>query len=158
MVLLAGRQPLLNGQLVIPDAMEESPRYAPPVPHWRRITKEDVTLPSGVDLSEGTKLVVALGSANRDESRFEDGETFDIHRPNAKEHVAFGHGRHLCIGAPLARLEMRIALEELTRRLPHVEFVEGQPQEMSPNTSHRGPEHVLVRWDPAKNPVPEDRP
>ena len=143
---------------LIPNAVEESLRDAPPVPHWRRVAKDDVTLPSGVDLSEGTKLLVALGSANRDESRFENGEVFDIHRPNAKEHAAFGYGRHLCIGAPLARLEMRIALEELTRRLPHVEFVEGQPLEMSPNTSHRGPERVLVRWDPSKNPIPEDRP
>ncbi len=142
---------------LIPNAVEESLRYAPPVPHWRRLAKEPATL-SGVEVPEGTKLLVALGSANRDESRFENSETFDIRRPNAKEHVAFGHGRHLCVGAPLARLEMNIALEELTRRLPHIEFVEGQLLEMSPNTSHCGPEHVLVSWDPAKNPVPEDRP
>ncbi len=66
----------------------------------------------------------------------------------------------MCLGAPLARLEMRIILEELTRRLPHIRLVEGQEFQYSPpNTSFRGPPaHVLVEWDPEANPVPTDRP
>ncbi len=138
------------------NAVEESLRYYSSVPQWRRITKKPVTL-GGVDLPAGAKLLVALGSANHDDAKFPDGERFDIRRSNADEHMAFGWGRHICIGEGLARLEMKIALEELARRLPHVELVPDQKWIFSPNTSHRGPEHVLVTWDPTKNPLPEDR-
>jgi cytochrome P450 len=59
-----------------------------------------------------------LGSANRDESVFDEPDVFDIHRPNAREHLAFGFGIHYCLGAALARMEGRIALEELLNRFP----------------------------------------
>lgn len=142
---------------LIPNAVEESLRFAGSVPQWRRMTNKDVEL-SGVKIPAGSQLLVALGSASRDESRYGNGDDFDIHRENARNHVGFGHGPHLCLGAPLARQEMRIALEETTRRLPHMELDADQEFPYSPNTSHRGPEHVFVRWDPAKNPLPEDRP
>jgi len=142
---------------LIPNAVEESLRYYSSVPQWRRITTKPVTL-GGVGLPAGAKLLVALGSANHDEAQFPDGDRFDIRRPNADEHMAFGWGRHLCLGEGIARLELRIALEELSRRLPHVELVPGQTWEFSPNTSHRGPEHIFVTWDPAKNPLLQDRP
>lgn len=142
---------------LVANAVEESLRYYSSVPQWRRITRKAVTL-GGVDLPAGARLLVALGSANHDHAKFADGDRFDIRRPNADEHMAFGWGRHLCIGEGLARLEMRIALEELSRRLPHIELVPGQKWVFSPNTSHRGPEHVLVRWDPARNPLAADRP
>lgn len=67
-------------------------------------------------------------------------------------------GRHRCLGEGIARQELQIALRELTRRLPHLELVADQPWVYSPNTSHRGIEHVLVTWDPARNPVAADRP
>lgn len=142
---------------LIPNAVEGSLRFAGSVPHWRRVTTEEVDL-GGVKIPAGSQLLVALGSASRDDSRFENGDELDIHRKNAKEHVGFGHGPHLCLGAPLARQEMRIALEETARRVPHMELVEGQEFPYSPNTSHRGPKHVFVTWDPSENPVPEDRP
>jgi cytochrome P450 len=142
---------------LVNNAVEESLRYYSSVPQWRRITRKPVTL-GGVDLPAGAKLLVALGSANHDHAKFPDGDRFDIRRANSDEHLAFGWGRHLCIGEGLARLEMRIALEELSRRLPHIELVPGQKWIFSPNTSHRGPEHVLVTWNPAENPLPEDRP
>jgi cytochrome P450 len=142
---------------LVPNAVEESLRFYSSVPQWRRITTKPVTI-GGVDLPTGAKLLIALGSANHDEAKFPNGDTFDIHRSNANEHMAFGWGRHLCLGEGLARLEMRVALEELARRLPHVELVAGQKWEFSSNTSHRGPEHVLVMWDPTQNPVVEDRP
>jgi cytochrome P450 len=142
---------------LIPNTVEESLRYYSSVPQWRRITTKPVSI-AGADIPAGARLLIALGSANHDHEKFTDGDTFDIHRPNANEHLAFGWGRHLCLGEGLARLEMRIALEELARRLPHIYLVEGQAWEFSPNISHRGPEHVRVMWDPTQNPIPEDRP
>jgi len=112
----------------------------------------------GVDLPAESRLLLALASGNRDAERFADGETFDIRRENADEHLAFGWGRHHCIGDGLARMEMRVALEELSRRLPHMQFVAGQRWEFSPNASFRGPEHVFVIWDPSHNPFATDRP
>jgi hypothetical protein len=72
-------------------------------------------------------------SANRDSETFADGDQFDIRRPNASQHLAFGWGRHHCIGSDLARLEMRVVLEELTNRLPQLCLVENQQWEFSPN-------------------------
>jgi cytochrome P450 len=142
---------------LIDNAVEECLRFAPSVPAWRRITRAPVTL-SGVEIPAGAKLLVAIGSANRDESRFENGESFDIHRSNAREHMAFGYGRHLCLGEALARIEMRAIIGELARRLPHLELVPDQTYSYSPNTSHRGPIHVQVCWDAAANPEAGARP
>jgi cytochrome P450 len=136
---------------LIPNAVEEILRYDSSVPTWRRVTTRATTL-GGVELPEGAKLLIGLGSANRDDRHFPDGERFDVRRDNAKDQLAFSWGRHTCLGARLARMEMRVFLERITKRLPHVELVE-QEFTYSPNTSHRGPEHVLVRWDPARNPV-----
>ena len=130
---------------LLDNAVEECLRYAPSVPAWRRVLREPVRL-GGVDLPAGAKLLVALGSANRDGDHFQDGERFDIRRENARDHVAFGYGRHHCLGADLSRIELRVILEELSRTLPGMQLVPGQTYPYSPNTSHRGPEHVLVRW------------
>jgi cytochrome P450 len=142
---------------LIPNAVEEILRYDTSVPTWRRVTTRATTL-GDVDLPEGANLLVALGSANRDDARFRDGDTFDIRRENASDQIAFSWGRHTCLGARLARMEMRVVLEHVTRRLPHMQLVLDQEWTYSPNTSHRGPEQVLVTWDPAQNPRPEDRP
>jgi cytochrome P450 len=136
---------------LIPNAVEEILRFDSSVPTWRRVTTRAATL-GGVELPEGAKLLVGLGSANHDDAHFPDGETFDVRRANAKDQLAFSWGRHTCLGARLARMEMRVFLERITKRLPHLQLVEGQQYVYSPNTSHRGPEHVLVRWDPALNP------
>jgi cytochrome P450 len=141
---------------LIPNAVEEVLRFDSSVPTWRRVASKAVTI-RGVDIPEGARLLVGLGSANHDEERFPDGDRFDIRRENANEHMAFGWGRHTCLGARLARMEMRVVLEEATRRLPHLQLPD-QEWHYSPNTSHRGPERVLVTWDPSENPVPEDRP
>jgi cytochrome P450 len=141
---------------LIPNAVEEILRYDSSVPTWRRVTTRAATL-GGVEVPAGAKLLVGLGSANHDDSHFPDGERFDVRRENASDQLAFSWGRHTCLGARLARMEMRVFLERITARLPHLELVE-QEFAYSPNTSHRGPEHVLVRWDPARNPLPEDRP
>jgi cytochrome P450 len=142
---------------LIPNAVEEILRFDSSVPTWRRVTTRATTL-GGVELPQGAKLLVGLGSANHDDSHFRDGERFDVRRENAKDQLAFSWGRHTCLGARLARMEMRVFLEQITKRLPHMELVPGQTFAYSPNTSHRGPEHVLVRWDPALNPLETDRP
>jgi cytochrome P450 len=137
---------------LIPNAVEEILRFDSSVPTWRRVTTKATTL-GGVELPEGANLLIGLGSANHDEGHFRDGERFDVRRDNASDQIAFSWGRHTCLGARLARMEMRVFLERITKRLPHLELVEGQEYVYSPNTSHRGPEHVLVRWDPALNPA-----
>jgi cytochrome P450 len=75
-----------------------------------------------IDLPAGAKLLLAIASADRHDEVSVDGEKFDI-GPNASEHMSFGWGRHLCLGEALARLEMRIALEEFSRRLTHLYLV-----------------------------------
>ena len=142
---------------LIPRAVEEILRYCSSVIAWRRRALEPTEV-GGVEIPEGANVLLVTGSGNHDDDVFPDGGSFDIERPNANRHLAFGFGNHTCLGAPLARLEMKIILEELVRRLPHLRLVDGQRFEYSPNTSFRGPDHVLVEWDPSRNPVPADRP
>jgi cytochrome P450 len=78
----------------------------------------------GERMPEGAKVLVLLGSANRDERVWERPDEFDIDRASAVQHVGFGHGIHVCLGAALARLEMRVSLEEILRRMPDYEIDE----------------------------------
>ncbi len=133
---------------LIPNTVEEILRCCPPIFTWRRITTRPTTL-GGVDLPEGGPLLLVLGSANRDEHCFRDGEAFDIQRENAKDHLTFGHGVKFCLGAPLARLEGRIALEELSRRFPSLRLAPNQTINYLPNMMSRGPLQVRVEWDVA---------
>lgn len=142
---------------LVPNAVEEILRYSSSVIAWRREVVRDVVI-GGVAIPAGSKVLAVTGSANHDESVFDSPETFDITRRNARKHFAFGVGRHLCLGAPLARVEMQIFLEELSRRLPHMRLVADQTFSYSPNTSFRGPDHLLVEWDPQANPIERDRP
>ncbi len=148
---------LCRNAALVPNAVEEILRYDTSVIAWRRRAKKTVRI-GDVEVPEGAKLLIVSGSANRDDAMFPSGETFDIRRHGANRHLSFGSGAHMCMGAPLARMEMQIILEELTRRLPHLLLVPGQNWSYSPNTSFRGPEHILVTWEPGKNPLPEDRP
>ncbi|MEM1138606.1 MAG: cytochrome P450, partial [Pseudomonadota bacterium] len=96
--------------------------------------------------------------ANRDVSVFPDGEQMDVGRDNARRSLSFGFGSHMCLGAPIARMELAALLQEFSSRLPHMRLA---PQEISYspiNVSFRGPERLQVVWDPAANPRPEDRP
>lgn len=101
---------------LIPGAVEEVIRYATPVLHMRRTTTQDTVL-DGVALAEGDKVVIWYASANFDERIFPDPLTFDVERPIKPKMVSFGaQGPHHCLGAPLARLEIRILLEEIVAR------------------------------------------
>ena len=101
--------------VLLPDALEEVLRYRSPVKLMHRVLVKDTTL-GDKELREGQMVTAWIGSANHDETQFPDAETFDFQRtPN--RHLAFGYGIHFCIGAPLARLEARIALEVILERL-----------------------------------------
>lgn len=141
----------------IATAIDELLRVGPSVVAWRRKALVDVEL-SGVTIPAGSNIIIYSGAANRDPEVFEDPQSIDLDRDNANKMLTFGFGPHLCLGQPLAKLEMRVMLEELIRRLPHIDLV---PQKFtySPlNLNGRGPDHILVKWDPAKNPIAADRP
>jgi cytochrome P450 len=99
----------------------------------------------GVHVPRGSKLSVGLASANRDPQRFENPDAFDISRPDAHRNIAFGKGIHVCIGAPLARLEAQIAFETLFRRFPKLRLaVSADELRLGMGTSMRGFTHIPV--------------
>ena len=110
------RQEMVEDRSLIPSAIEELLRYEPPGPHVARYVTEDVEF-HGQTVPAGSALLLMLASANRDERQFDDPDSFDIHR-KAGGHLTFGRGAHFCLGAPLARLEGRIALDEVLSRFP----------------------------------------
>ncbi|WP_238366993.1 cytochrome P450/oxidoreductase [Mesobacterium pallidum] len=143
---------------LIPNAVEECLRHAGSVVAWRR----QVTTPArlgGVDLPEGAKLLIVTASANHDPRHFEEPDRFDIMRENTTDHLTFGYGSHQCMGKNIGRMEMRIFLEEMSRRIPGLRLSE-QDFSYLPNTSFRGPEAVHVDWDvsalPAQVGAPRD--
>ncbi|MFM0138030.1 cytochrome P450/oxidoreductase [Caballeronia grimmiae] len=135
---------------LIPNAVEECLRHNGSVAAWRRLATKDVTI-GGIDIPAGAKLLMVTSSANHDQHRFADADLFDIRRENASDQLTFGYGAHQCMGKNLARMEMQVFLDELTRRLPHMRLAE-QRFTYVPNTSFRGPEHLFVEWDPSMNP------
>jgi cholest-4-en-3-one 26-monooxygenase len=113
------RQLLLADPTLIPGAVEESLRMFPAFAHFRRTATVDTEL-SGQQICAGDKVVMWYVSSNRDESRYEDSDRFDVTR--STDHQAFGAGgRHFCLGAALARLELRILFEETLARFPSME-------------------------------------
>ena len=107
---------LAENPSLVPNAIEELLRYEPPGPHVARWVAEDVEF-HGQTIPAGSALLLMLASANRDERHFDDPDRFDIHRrPGGL--LTFGRGAHFCLGAPLARLEGRVALEEVLKRFP----------------------------------------
>jgi hypothetical protein len=130
---------------LIPNAVEEVLRYNTSVFYWRRRALKPAKV-GGVEIPEGGNVLLVLGSSGHDEARYADPAKFDIHRPNVKDHLGFGHGIHYCVGAPLARLEVRVILEELTRRLPNLHLVEKTVEPITPNLFGWGPKHLWVKW------------
>jgi cytochrome P450 len=115
----AQRADLVRDPARIPAAIEECLRYEPPSPVQARWVTTDV-VHHGRTVPAGSVLVVLNASANRDERQFADPDRFDIHR-KAQRHLSFGYGLHFCLGAHLARLEARVALEEVLARFPEWE-------------------------------------
>jgi cytochrome P450 len=115
------KQKLLDDPSLIESAVEESLRLFPAFAHFRRTATKDVEL-NNAHIKEGEKVVMWYVSSNRDETKYEDPDRFDVERN--PDHQAFGAGgRHFCLGAALARLELKIMLEEILQRYPNMEIV-----------------------------------
>jgi cytochrome P450 len=108
------RRELAADRSLVPQAIEEVLRYEAPSPVQARTVNRDVEY-YGQTVSEGSIMVILNGSGNRDDRHFPDGDRFDIHR-TIDHHLSFGYGLHFCLGAALARLEGRVALDEVLRR------------------------------------------
>lgn len=135
---------LLTEPSRLPQAIEEVLRFRSPVQSMYRVAVADTTL-AGVPVPAGAPLVAWIGSANRDERQFPHPARFDIDRDQIR-HLAFGHGIHFCLGAPLARLEARIALEALLSRLPGLDLAPGTRLERMDSTIVYGLKALPARW------------
>ena len=128
---------------LIPSATEEILRYCPSIVSWRRLAKVDTKI-GDVDVPAGANILMIMGSGNRDDAVFPDGERFDIHRANARTHLTFGYGIHFCIGFQLAKMEFGIMLRELTKRFPDMTLTNEQQIDYLRNISFRVPLKVEV--------------
>ena len=143
----AQREKLVRDPSKIPVAVEEMLRWVSPIKNMNRTATRETTL-RGQKIREGDKLLLLYPSANRDERVFRNPDVFDVERsPN--DHVAFGgYGTHFCLGASLARLELRIMFEELLRRLPDLELESQDPLPLRPNNFITGVERMPVVFAP----------
>jgi cytochrome P450 len=141
------RERTLTGAVGWEAVVEEVLRRRPTAPHLMRIAAEDVVL-SGVQIPKGSVVVVNVTGANNDADHFLEPHTFNLQRDNVKDHLAFGKGVHVCLGAPLARLEARICMEMLHQQLPGLRVA---PQELVylPMMTVQTLDQLQVRWDVA---------
>jgi cytochrome P450 len=129
---------------LLPGAVEEMLRWWTPVMNFRRTAAEDTRL-SDVDIRAGDKVVVWFSAANRDKSVFAEPDRFDLTRtPN--DHLTFGHGPHFCLGAQLARVQMR-AMFDAVLDLPGEVELDGEPVRLRSNFQN-GIKRMPIRWDP----------
>lgn len=135
------RRTLVEDPSLIAGAIEELLRFEPPAPYVGRYVVEDAEL-GGQTVPAGSALLCLIGSANRDDRKHPDGDVFDIHR-TSRSHLTFGFGPHFCLGAALARLEGRVALEEMLARFPEWE-VDWDGAEMAATSTVRGWDRLPV--------------
>ena len=131
-------------ELLATTAVDEFIRWVSPVLNMRRTATEDHEL-RGSHVREGDQLLLLYGSANRDPRAFADPERLDVAREHNR-HVAFGFGTHFCLGAALARLEIRVMFEELLRRLPQWELVDPGGSRILPASFARSFDRVPIRY------------
>jgi cytochrome P450 len=135
---------LRSNRALVPGAIEETLRYYSPVKAMPRVTITE-TMIGDQHIDAGQVIVAWIGSANRDEAEFPDADRFDIERePN--RHIAFGRGIHFCLGAPLARLESKVALNAMLDRLPGDWQVADQPLEMVKSFIIFGTKKLPMSW------------
>jgi cytochrome P450 len=149
MIAYLARHPVQRRQIVedpelIPGAVEELLRAESPVQVVARTVVQPVTM-QGVDLKPGDAVMLVIGAANVDESVFTNPGEVDFARTDTSRHVAFNGGNHRCLGANLARLELRVGLEEFHRRIPDYRIPEGEEVHFSPGI--RQASRLPLEWD-----------
>lgn len=130
---------------LMPNAVEEMLRTESPTAGLWRVVKRDTEL-GGVSLKAGTMLMLRFAAANRDPARFEDPDRFDVERKNARSHLAFGRGIHMCVGNMLSRKEVAVAFQELVRRLDGFEIADEAALTYPPNMLLRGLSALPIRF------------
>ncbi len=142
------RQLLVDDPAMLGEtAVEEFIRWVTPILNMRRTATEDHEL-HGQQLRAGDELLLMYGSANRDERAFHDPDVFDVTRGHNR-HVAFGIGTHFCLGASLARIEIRVMFEELLRRIPDWRLAPGTEPKILPATFARAYDEVRIEFTPS---------
>jgi cytochrome P450 len=139
-------QALRENPSLLPGAIEEVLRYHSPIMTVGRRVTRDISL-GGQGMKAGHHVLPMVAAANCDESAFPQALTFDIQR-NPNRHLAFGHGIHFCLGAPLARLEAKIALTVLLERLGDIQRVPGVPLEPIRDAGTQGIKHFPITFKP----------
>jgi cytochrome P450 len=135
------RRALIEDRSLVPNTIDELLRFEPPTPHVARYVMRDVEL-YGTTVPAGSALICLSGSANRDDGHYPDADRFDIRR-ELRQHLTFGYGIHYCLGANLARLEGRVALDEVLQRFPKWE-VDYENARRAPTSTVRGWESLPV--------------
>jgi cytochrome P450 family 142 subfamily A polypeptide 1 len=131
-------------ELLKDTAVEEFIRWVSPLSNMRRTAVVDQEM-HGQTIKAGDQVLLLYGSANRDPREFENPDVFDVTRSHNR-HIAFGFGTHVCLGAHLARLEIRVMFEELLRRMPHWELVDPDEPKILPATFARAYDRIRIRW------------
>jgi cytochrome P450 len=135
------RREVVKDRALIPNTVEETLRFEPTGPHVARYVAQDVDY-YGLTVPAGSAMLLLVGSADRDERRFTDPDRFDVRRQHGP-HITFGYGLHFCLGANLARLEGRVALDEVLKRFPDWE-VDYDHIKLAPTSTVRGWETMPV--------------
>lgn len=126
-------------------AVEETLRRRGSSPGLFRITTKEAEI-GGTTIPEGSMVWLLFIAGGLDDTQFENAAKFDIHRPNADKHLAFGHGRHMCLGNALARLEARLGMQTLLERIPDIRIRDGQELQYLPVMTVLALEHLKVEW------------
>jgi len=136
---------ILEAPSRIAAMIEETLRFDTPLQSLPRITSTPIEI-AGVLIPEGARVEAFVASANHDEAAFACPEQFDLHRQDAKGHLSFGRGAHRCVGAHLARLETRVALEAIMGRLPELQLASGHKINYEIDRIYRGPKELRIQW------------
>ena len=124
------KQKVLDDRSLMTNMISESIRMTTPVIHMRRTATQDTEI-AGQKIAEGEKVIMYYGAANRDPSVFENPDQFDVTRENAKDHLAFGHGPHVCLGQRIANMQLEAAYRQLLERFPNIKWT--GKQDIAPN-------------------------
>lgn len=137
---------LLENTDSVSGFVEESLRYDAPLFAWYRYCARDTEL-NGQRIARGDKVIILYGSANHDEAKYQDADSFCPFREDKARHLAFNTGKHACVGAPLARLELNTALKTLSTRIPTLRLSPDQDVKFGPNFANRVIPELFLEWD-----------